>query len=319
MLFLYRLLLFILAASGFEKSNTLLVESRSHAKKNQCLNVTHRDVRLGDLAVFFHHDKNVLESLINLNVELTLHDLDLIHNGGLVEVISRVLKSEKEYRLKNTLIVFELHDPSKFIDCDQVNENYLYNLAQATVLTKCGTCQVQNITNLEFIKFNFRPNNAVLSGRDEAQITFISDRFDRSKLTNIYHDVFISTHVWVTQGNLKKGQPLDSTLVAKQKKIVPMGMLNYLPPVDIDLSSYQSISSHSFGHVLKMMDLKKRDVVLSGQVLKGRIQGHLFEIESSVMAKRSGALGEVIPVQGLSNKKIFSGRIKSAEEVELLE
>jgi len=319
MLLLNQFLFFALTAWTSESLDTLRVESRPLSTKKQCLNVTGGDVRLGDLAVFYHSDKNVLERIINLKTNFTLSELNQIQNGAIIERISEVLRLEKETSLKSTGIVFELVENINFTDCDTVNENYLYNLAQISVLTKCVNCQVQSITNLAHIRLKSRPTEAVLGGRDNAQVTFVQVRTDQSNRMSLFHDVFISTQVLVTQVNLKKGQVLDSSLVVKQKKTLPFRLLHYLPPIDIDLTLYQLISGQISGHVLRIADMKKRDVVSIGQVLKGRIHGHHFEVESTVMAKRSGAIGEIIPVQSMNGNKIFSARIKSAEEVELLE
>jgi flagella basal body P-ring formation protein FlgA len=135
----------------------------------------------------------------------------------------------------------------------------------------------------------------------------------------IPHDISVLLPVLVTNSPIKKGQILEANQFEISRRVLSLGQLNYLVPVEFALSDFQSTTSLPPFHILKVTDLKKRDLVTIGQTLKAKWIGSLFEIESVVVAKKSGGKNDIITVQNVDTKKILSARVLSPGEVEIVE
>jgi flagella basal body P-ring formation protein FlgA len=70
---------------------------------------------------------------------------------------------------------------------------------------------------------------------------------------------------------------------------------------------------------VRIQDLKKVELVKTGQIVKGSIRGQFFEIQSSFVVKRSGSRDETVIVENPETKKNFSARVISSQEVEILD
>lgn len=314
-----KLLLSISWLTWAENPLDVLTVSSTANKAPKCLNFSGQDIRLGDLVLLHHQNQSILSHLIHLPVTLVKNSKPEVQLGQeqLIEIVSEKLRQSQTLDIKKTRLVFEIEESLVFKDCLSINENYLYNLAAEAILPLCATCRIHDLSGLQKVQLTKRPSFATLVGKDKSQV-----RFNLVKEVPIYtnsHGVTVIAPVWVTQTPLVKGQVLDLDRLEKVTRTLSLGQLSYLPGVDFLLEGYQVKTSMPASHVLRINDLQKRQLIRSGQAVKSFIRGPMFEIESAVIAKQSGAKDEIIQVQNFETKKVFSAKILSTNEVEIIE
>jgi len=298
-----------------ESIKTLQVTSIKNKEKRLCLKIRESDVRLGDLVLLNHPIRSTMEALINHKVDLQEIEALNFTTASFIEKITETFKSVGAVSLKNTRVVYQLSEVPQFSVCSLVNEYFLTNLASLIVSSSCSACQIRKISNLHHINLLNRPSSAVLSGRDNSQVTFIGQKNEN----NFFHDITVEAPVLVTKVGVKKGQDLESSLFVKLSRQINLGQLNYLVPSDFKFDAYKASQALPAMQTLRLSDLQKKELVIAGQTVKGIIYGPMFEIETIVIAKRSGIKNETIPVQNIDTKRIFSGRITGSGEVEIIE
>jgi flagella basal body P-ring formation protein FlgA len=296
--------------------------SKNDEKRNQCVNLHNQDLRLGDLVLLEYPNQSVLSQIVMMKIssqdfsKLWLHH-DEITQEDFTDFISQNLRELSLLDLKNTRVVFEIPEKLKFQKCNYINELYLYNLASIAVLGKCSQCRIESLSRIESMRFEERPKSARLVGKDYSQISFLDG--NQKPLDQTPLDVMINVPLWVTKVPMKKGDIISHDKVQESVKTINLGKLNYIPQGNFEFDHYQLQWSLGSDHIVRIQDLKKVELVKTGQIVKGSIRGQFFEIQSSFVVKRSGSRDETVIVENPETKKNFSARVISSQEVEILD
>lgn len=275
--------------------------------------VSKKDVRLGDIFIIQTSDRQSLESLINMPVV----GLDVGEHSR-ADLIAGFRRSISKLNISNSArIQFDLPETVEIRNHNRVNTNYLINLAQVAVLTKCGECKIVRIDNLVSIELFERPRHAGLVGRDQSQVTFYTHQMQPLSWTGL--EVIVDAPVWQADQYIRKGDLLSEVQVTVGTHEVRLGQVSFFPGVKVDLKNFEAGRTLTRGQSIRYQDLKKPTLVKQGQVVKAVLRGDLFTVDTVVTARQNGGLSDVIQVINPLTKRNMNARVISPEEVEVIQ
>ena len=122
--------------------------------------------------------------------------------------------------------------------------------------------------------------------------------------------------VWVTQGRLDRGQPLDRTLLTSQKVDV-LGVKQTLLSDDTDPDAYDVAQGIGPGQAISKQDVIERPLIHKGDVVEVvAIQG-LLDIHMKALAMEDGGANAIIKMRNLDSSKDFNAQILNENEVKV--
>lgn len=122
--------------------------------------------------------------------------------------------------------------------------------------------------------------------------------------------------VWVADGRLDRGQPIDRSLVTVQK-IDVLREHDTLLSSEIDPTIYDVAQSVAPGRALTRRDVSERPVIHKGEVVDVVARQGVFAIRMKALALENGIARELIKMRNLDSRKDFTAEVINESQVEV--
>lgn len=122
--------------------------------------------------------------------------------------------------------------------------------------------------------------------------------------------------VWVTQGRLDRGQPLDPAMLTAQKIDVLREQQTFLSD-DVDPSGYDVAQGIGAGKPVGKQDVIERPLVHRGDVVEVIATEGLLDIHMKALALEDGGRNALIKMRNLDSSKNFNAQILNENEVKV--
>jgi flagella basal body P-ring formation protein FlgA len=122
--------------------------------------------------------------------------------------------------------------------------------------------------------------------------------------------------VWVTQGRLDRGQPLDRTLLNSQKVDVLRDKRTLLSD-DTDPDGYDVAQGIGPGQPISKQDVVDRPLIHRGDVVEVVAVQGLLDIHMKALAMEDGGANAIIKMRNLDSSKDFNAQILNEDEVKV--
>ena len=120
--------------------------------------------------------------------------------------------------------------------------------------------------------------------------------------------------VWVAASTLRNGQPLEISMVRRQK----VDLLRYrseLLDADSDPSLYQTVQNVASGSVLSMRDVLEKPLIQKNQVVDAVLKRGALSITMKAQALENGAPRAFIKMRNIESRKEFNAQVIDERQV----
>ncbi len=122
--------------------------------------------------------------------------------------------------------------------------------------------------------------------------------------------------VWVAEGRLDRGQPVDRSLITAQK-IDVLREREALIPTDVDPTIYDIAQSVAPGRPLTRRDVSERPIIHKGEVVDVVARQGAFDIRMKALALENGIARELIKMRNLESRRDFTAEVINENQVEV--
>lgn len=199
---------------------------------------------------------------------------------------------------------------------NSVSNTYLRNLALAKIKTACSSCELHLLEAKTSANFNSRPTQAVWTGIDQQQISFVNAQDPQS--SNSIFDIWVADYVWVTQAPLLNGEKLSQDNLKSQSLVMKWSQAQMALKSSVLPEQYMAVKAINGQSTIKISEVKKNRVVKIGQPMRGVFKGDQFSIEMAVVARESGAIGDQIKVYKSDTRKELMAKVITDDQVEIM-
>lgn len=286
-----------------------------YKSKTICVSSLQEDIRVGDIIL-------VRSSNVDLQSEISHHIIlkndKKTQSFDQQEFIDKVNQIVRDRSKKSPIKVeFDLAQTFQIKKCSSGSSLYAINLIQEAVTKKCAECAVSRVEIQDHQVVSENIVSARLVGRDQGQAQLLLKNNVTTDLGPL--QVWVQVPIWTTSATIRRGEILNRENMSLVDTVIPLSQLNYQLQSHFDLNAFQAQTTLPANYALRIQDIKKAHLIKSGQTVKGVIKGQSFEIESTYLAKASGARHEIIQVTNPTTKKVLSARVLDAGQVEIVE
>jgi flagella basal body P-ring formation protein FlgA len=122
--------------------------------------------------------------------------------------------------------------------------------------------------------------------------------------------------VWVADGRLDRGQPVNRSLITAQKLDV-LREHEALIPTDVDPTIYDVAQSVAPGRPLTRRDVSERPIIHKGEVVDVVARQGAFHIRMKALALENGIARDLIKMRNLESRKDFTAQVINENQVEV--
>jgi flagella basal body P-ring formation protein FlgA len=122
--------------------------------------------------------------------------------------------------------------------------------------------------------------------------------------------------VWVADGRLDRGQPVNRALITAQKLDV-LREHEALISTDVDPTIYDVAQSVAPGRPLTHRDVSKRPIIHKGEVVDVVARQGTFHIRMKALALENGIARDLIKMRNLDSRKDFTAEVINENQVEV--
>jgi len=122
--------------------------------------------------------------------------------------------------------------------------------------------------------------------------------------------------VWVTQGQMDKGQALDASLLNVEKIDALRDRATFLS-ADMDPSGYDVAQGIGAGRPIAKQDVIERPIIHRGDVVEVVATHGMLDIRMKALALEDGGMNALIKLKNLDSNKAFTAQILNENEVKV--
>lgn len=269
---------------------------------------------LGDLFYISSADPDLDKSLILEPLPSQWRDNLKINRVQAIEWFRPFIQQKKI----NTKVRLSINMPEQvtIIKNQNISPIYLKNLALLKIKQLCQTCELHLLESKSNSNLVIRPTLVQWTGINQQQLLFTHSSEDLS--SGAIFDIWVNDQVWVTQVPFLIGDKLTQDKLMVQNMVLKWSQALVALKSSVLPEQYMAVNSINSHNYLKISDVKKNKVVKIGQPMKGIFKGDQFSIETAVIARESGAIGDQIKVYKSDTRKELMAKVIADDQVEII-